>query len=154
VAQNVGGEVSLTIDGKEVFRHTDPDPLEGDGHGMNGKEVFRHTDPDPLEGDGHGMIGLFTWAGKMTVSNLRIFSRTGESSSQPATQPVDEKAVAALIRQLGDNDFKTREAATQALIAVGRGTIPMLAAKAQEKDLDPEVANRIQVVLKKLRASR
>ena len=132
VAQNVAGEVSLTIDGKEVVRH---------------------ADPEPLEGDGHGMIGLFTWAGKLTISKLVVYDRSGEVTTQPATQPVDEKAVAALIRQLGDDNYKTREVATEALIAMGKAIHPILKAKAQEKDLDPEVAGRIQTVLK-ARASK
>ena len=130
VAQNIAGEVSLTIDGKEVVRH---------------------TDPEPLEGDGHGMIGLFTWAGKLTISNLIVSKRSNDRGvdTQPATQPVDEKAVTALLRQLGDDNYKKREAATQALIAMGAAIRPILQAKSQEKDLDAEVASRIQLILKK-----
>jgi predicted secreted protein len=65
------------------------------------------------------------------------------------TQPVDEKAVAALIRQLGDDDFKTRESATAKLIDMCK-TVHILLDKAQQTPkLDPEIASRIQTVLKK-----
>lgn len=66
-----------------------------------------------------------------------------------ATQPVDDKAVAELIRQLGDDDWKVREAATKKLIEMGQAVNPLLKSKAGEKDLDPEVATRIRVVLAK-----
>jgi hypothetical protein len=129
VAQNKAGEITLTIDDKEAFSH---------------------TDPEPLEGEDHGMIGLYTWAGKLTISKLVVYKLANENAAltQPASQPVDEKAVAALLLQLGDDNYKTREAATTALIKMGKAIHPLLKAKAQESGLDPEVASRIQTILK------
>ena len=52
VAQNKAGEISLTIDDKEAFSH---------------------TDAEPLEGEDHGMVGIFTWSGKLTISKLVVY---------------------------------------------------------------------------------
>jgi HEAT repeat protein len=67
-------------------------------------------------------------------------------ASSPATQSV-EKTVAELISQLGQDNYKVRQAATANLIQMGKAIHGLLNAKLQEKDLDPEVAARIQIVL-------
>ena len=127
IAQNLAGKVSLSIDGKEAFRHADPDPLEG-------------KDQD--------VIGFYTFGCTMTISKLVVFDRPKELDTPRTTQPVDEKAVAELITQLGDDSFKTREEATKKLTEMGKGIHPILKAKLEEKGLDLEMSNRIQAVLK------
>ena len=68
----------------------------------------------------------------------------------PASGPADDKDVAALIAQLGNADWPVREAATKKLIAIGKPARAALEAKAKEKDLDPEVASRLEVILDRL----
>jgi len=43
VAQNDGGKVSLTLDGKEIFNYTDSSPLKGAGHGVVGFYTYACT---------------------------------------------------------------------------------------------------------------
>jgi hypothetical protein len=70
------------------------------------------------------------------------------TSAQPAaTPPVDEQAVADLIRLLGDDRFAVREDATRKLIAMGKAIHPVLRARLQAAGLDAEIANRIRTVL-------
>jgi formylglycine-generating enzyme len=63
-------------------------------------------------------------------------------------QPVDEKAVAALIRLLADDSFAVREKATQDLDEMGEAAHPLLEAKVLEKGLDVEAAQRIRNILR------
>jgi|GEM_PF-2533637 len=80
---------------------------------------------------------------------------TTKAARPPATRPApkpkaDAKEIAELISQLGAQDFKTREAATGKLIALGEKAVRgPLEARAKEKDLDPEVASRIEQILEK-----
>jgi HEAT repeat protein len=60
--------------------------------------------------------------------------------------PVDGEKIKALIRQLGDDSFETREKATLALIAVGKPAVPFLQAAVKNPDL--EVARRAERCLK------
>lgn len=62
----------------------------------------------------------------------------------------DPKQMDALIRQLGDDEFKTREAAYSKLIGLGKGAIVGL--KQAEKDSDPEIKKRAEDLRKKLEA--
>ena len=133
VAANDAGRVSLSVDGKEVFSY---------------------KDPDPLEGDENGMVGFYTFASTLKITGLTIFRKPGELELRATTQNVDEKAVAALIGQLGDTGFKVREAATAKLIEMGKAIHPILKAKLQEKDLDLEISSRIQLVLSKGRKTK
>lgn len=70
---------------------------------------------------------------------------------EPTTRPDPTAAeIAALINQLGHADFKVREAATKKLIAVGEAARGALEAAAEKKSLDPEVAARIEYILRQL----
>ncbi len=133
VASNDAGRVSLSIDGKEVFSY---------------------KDPDRLEGNENGMVGFYTYGSTLEISGLTIYGKPGELEAIAATQPIDEKAVAALIAQLGAGNVKVREAATAKLIAMGKRIHPILRAKLEEKDLDPEVSARIQMVVGNARKSK
>ena len=70
-----------------------------------------------------------------------------QPASRAATGPVDEKAVAELIRLLGDDSFRVREDATRKLMGMGEAAYPLLEARLDAKDLDLEVASRINTVL-------
>ena len=72
-----------------------------------------------------------------------------EPATQPAAVTVDEKLVADLLRQLGDEQPTVRDGATKKLLGMGRPIRPLLEAKAHEKGLDPEVVARIGDLLKK-----
>ena len=59
-----------------------------------------------------------------------------------------EVSVEALVRQLGDPDFDTREAAQQALVARGAEAVPALRAATEHED--PEVASRAREALEQI----
>jgi hypothetical protein len=97
-------------------------------------------------------------AGFLTVLTMvRAADDAGADPKQPSTQPttqpapvaVDEKLVADLVRQLGDDHSTIRDRATQKLLKMGRAIRPLLEAKVHEKGVDPEVAARIGLLLKK-----
>src|ERR1017187_3307715 len=84
------------------------------------------------------------------------FAQESEETANPATQPatpaagpVDPKLVADLMRQLGDENTKVREAATKKLLAMGQAVNPLLRAELANPKLDPEIAARIKLVLLK-----
>jgi hypothetical protein len=58
--------------------------------------------------------------------------------------PLDSKQVAKLIDQLGSSQFKVREAATQALNALGEPALPSLRQAAQGQD--PEIRHRAEIL--------
>lgn len=60
--------------------------------------------------------------------------------------PVDD-SVEGLIRQLGDDKYVVREAATRKLTALGHLAIPSFEAKLREPNVEPEVVTRIEMVL-------
>jgi len=71
----------------------------------------------------------------------------------PATRPAAGDAeINALIAQLGDDDLKKREAATERLIAIGGAARPALEAKLR-RDLHPEVHTRVEKILSRLSAT-
>jgi hypothetical protein len=70
-------------------------------------------------------------------------------TTHPALTPAQEKEARELLKQLGSDDYATREKATEKLIALGEGVQPILKAKLQEKDADPEVVNRIETIIAK-----
>ena len=76
---------------------------------------------------------------------------TAPAVAGPATRPAPSAAeVAALIAQLGSDDWRIREAAGEKLIAAGKPARAALEAKAREKGLDPEVASRLEFIMERL----
>jgi|GEM_PF-2820870 len=72
-------------------------------------------------------------------------------ASRPAALTAEQaRAAAALIAQLGAADLKTREAATEKLKAIGEQVRDLLEARAKQPGLDPELAARLEAVLKAL----
>jgi hypothetical protein len=51
LAENDGGRLRLVIDGQEVFRH---------------------IDPEPLKGPSHDRIGFYTWGCTLTIEKLTV----------------------------------------------------------------------------------
>jgi len=42
---------------------------------VDGKVAFQHTDPDPLVGKAHGMIGFYTWESVLTIHKLAVYTK-------------------------------------------------------------------------------
>src|SRR5262249_20656488 len=59
-----------------------------------------------------------------------------------------QRQLAALVRQLGDTDFATREEATRLLVKRGTSAVPFL--KPAIKDTDPEIARRAEQCLQEI----
>jgi hypothetical protein len=68
--------------------------------------------------------------------------------SLPATRAADDARIRQLITQLGDEDYKKREAATEELQSLGKAAEPQLKAAADTKD--PEVRTRVVQLLQAL----
>jgi HEAT repeat protein len=60
----------------------------------------------------------------------------------------DRVKLAALVRQLGADDFAAREKATRALLAAGRSALPLLRPAVNSED--PEIASRARLCVDKL----
>ena len=85
-------------------------------------------------------------APEKAVAAARAAVKTIEEwNNPPRLSAEDEAAVAKLIKQMGDNDFAEREAATKALIA--RGPAVRALVEAATKSEDPEIKQRAAQVL-------
>jgi hypothetical protein len=103
--------------------------------------AVRAADPDPIQ-----------------VADERILKEAKLGTDGPALLayfrariPAEaiKESVEALIKQLGDDDFQTRETATEALIALGGQAAPLLRLAAKESpDADVEVIRRAEKILK------
>src|SRR5262245_13424908 len=95
------------------------------------------------------MRHIYNWVWLVFVAAL---AAAHPAAGQSLLQPVDAKAVPALIAQLGSADFAQRQAATQALEKIGR---PALAAlrEAADNHADLEVRRRVKALLEKLENS-
>jgi len=71
--------------------------------------------------------------------------RIEEWNNPPKLSAGDEAEVAKLIKQLGDNDYAVREAATKALSAKGPAVKALVEAAAKSED--PEIKQRAAQVL-------
>src|SRR5262245_34041232 len=87
----------------------------------------------------------------------RLLQENGASTDGPAVimylrsrtvGVADEEKIERLVKQRGDDDFDTREKASQALVAIGpraRGALKLAA-----KDTDAEIAKRAEDCLQKI----
>jgi hypothetical protein len=71
---------------------------------------------------------------------------------QRTPSDTDEERIKALVRQLGADEFKAREAASRQLVMFGSRARPFL--QAALKDTDPEVAHRAQDCLERISQDR
>ena len=124
--------------------------------------AFSRTDP--------GMVAVTMWDGKTTLrgrlkqKTLRFAVEPGPeldvhigqivSLYCPAPLPPDKIVadVKKLVARLSSSSYKDREEAQEALIRMGRSIVPLL--KKYTDDTDPEVRQRIRVVLDKLGGDR
>jgi hypothetical protein len=42
---------------------------------IDGQEVCRYTDPEPLKGQSHDRIGFYTWGCTLTIENLTVYTK-------------------------------------------------------------------------------
>ncbi|MBI5724742.1 MAG: hypothetical protein HZA50_12335 [Planctomycetes bacterium] len=105
----------------------------------------------------------YFYFGEKEVKWTVVWARSGEATSQPAqnvvekpaaTSPatvsaVSQKEIKKLIAQLGDNDSKVREAATERLIQIGGPVLPAIREIIKNKDSDPEIIARAKVIIRK-----
>lgn len=97
------------------------------------------------------VIGSWLFAAiAMLVTAAKAQPTAAGPTTAPATQPATQPAadVAALIRQLGDDDFHVRLEAARQLKAVGKAAEPALV-QARKSD-DPEVHARVEEILAEL----
>ncbi len=82
-------------------------------------------------------------------SILSIGLNPDQSSSPPKPAPAQE--IKTLVRQLGDDDFKVREKASQRLLELGRLAVPAL--QEASKSSDAEVRQRASRILEAIQTS-
>ena len=61
LAENDGGRLRLVIDGQEVLRH---------------------ADPEPLKGPSHDRIGFYTWGCTLTIEKLSVSAKPAEGAGK------------------------------------------------------------------------
>jgi len=61
LAENDGGRLRLVIDGQEIFRH---------------------TDPEPLKGPSHDRIGFYTWGCTLMIEKLSVSAKPAEGAGK------------------------------------------------------------------------
>jgi hypothetical protein len=86
----------------------------------------------------------------LAVASLLL--STHPAAAQEPSKPADAKAITALIAQLGNADFKEREAATRSLEAIGRPALAALCEAAEKHD-DAEVRRRAKGLVEKIENS-
>src|SRR5689334_21502320 len=79
-----------------------------------------------------------------------VLAQAPAPAPKTAGNPVD---VHALVEQLGDADFKTREAATQRLKELGAAALPALK-EAIAAAADPEVCSRADALVRRIERPR
>lgn len=89
-------------------------------------------------------------AGAVAAAVRGLLKQVAEWEDPPKLSPADQAAVRKLIAELGDGDFKVRDAASKALVARGCAAKPLVQA-ALEASPDPEVKSRAEQVLEALK---
>lgn len=77
----------------------------------------------------------------------------GGIAPMPLVADKTDPAVAKLIKELGDDDYRTREKAGRELVAMGEKVLPQLRAALRETD-SPEVQRRLTVMIRKMDTER
>jgi hypothetical protein len=91
---------------------------------------------------------ILTVASFVSLPSLLLLLVAASAAEPPAqkTAPDLAQKIAALIEQLGDNDFRVREKATQALIAIGPDALELVN-NARQSTSDFEVRARAERIL-------
>jgi hypothetical protein len=93
-----------------------------------------------------------------SVSDEQVLRRAGIATDgagllrffrQRTLDGADEMRIQALVRELGDDQFKVREKASHQLVSIGARARPYL--QAAVKDEDPEIARRARECLRRIR---
>jgi WD40 repeat protein len=88
-----------------------------------------------------GMIAL-----SISICVLPFIAQNGSAAAQEKQDGTDEKAIRALIAQLGEDTYQKREDADKRLLEVGRPALPLLR-KAAKENPDAEVRERAEKLL-------
>jgi len=95
------------------------------------------------DGCARGMgAGAMAWLAAATLLMVPASARTAEKADKPLA---DAAEIAKLVKQLGDDNYATREAAQKKLIEIGPPARDAVAAALESKD--PEVSTRAKAVL-------
>lgn len=86
------------------------------------------------------------------VVSLVLHGWVWAEAAAPATQPSADAA--ALVRQLGADEFDIRESASKKLIDMGDAAVPALEKAAADPDADPEVQTRAQTIINQIKAPK
>lgn len=109
-----------------------------------------------------GILAISTiFVASVCLSIVTALAESGDAGlsttkpSNPASQPASLPAASAeeikkLIAQLGDKDYKLREAATKQLEDVGDDALPAIEEALNKKDADPETQVRLNLVKDRL----
>jgi hypothetical protein len=92
-----------------------------------------------------GLLASWSWADGVEVAVPA--TQPASPTTRPTTQPTDPK-VAALVQQLGSDDFRARQSASEALGKMGKDAAPAIK-EALASD-NPEIRTRAQRLLKQL----
>jgi RNA polymerase sigma factor (sigma-70 family) len=86
-------------------------------------------------------VGVLGGGGAATFFGAAPASQASVAPEAPEPKPPDEKAIRALIRQLGDDEFEKREAAQRRLVEIGEPALPQLREAARDSR-DAEISQR------------
>jgi hypothetical protein len=95
------------------------------------------------------LVAVLFVAGTASLGVCLCLTASARADKQPDEQTVAR--IQSLIKQLGDDSFVVREAATRELIKIGRPAVPAL--RAALKDRDIEISQRARKILDALKAS-
>jgi hypothetical protein len=92
----------------------------------------------------------FFMAGGILLGNCAFRSAAGESKVSEKAAPAESEEIKRLIDQLGSEQFKEREQATQTLSKLGKSALRSL--KEAAKSRDPEVRRRARQLVERMEA--
>src|SRR6266487_4587496 len=92
-------------------------------------------------------------AGSVTVGAKEKRLPAGQLASMPLVADKSDAAIAQLIKELGDDDYRTREKAGRELVALGEKALPQMRAALRETE-SPEVQRRLAVMIRRMDTER
>ena len=92
-------------------------------------------------------------AGSIAVSAKEKRLAGGQPGPMPLVATKADPAIAQLIKDLGDDDYRTREKAGRKLVDLGERALPQMRAALRETD-SPEVQRRLAVMIRRMDTER
>src|SRR6478672_11280833 len=92
-------------------------------------------------------------AGAVTVGAKEKRLTPTQPASMPLVADKSDAAIIQLIKELGDDDYRTREKAGHALVALGEKALPQMRAALRETE-SPEVQRRLAVMIRRMDTER